>query len=129
MLTPVGNWCEGVTKASRAWGARSPTGSYDDACLVNWHRHETPSCREHRPTRTEVPWILDPGRVTRSQQRARHEIEPALGATGDDDLIGCAAHAARDANVGGDRFPQRGVASWRLIARMRRERLAGSPGQ
>ena len=106
----------GRDKGEPGRGCSLPAGEDVDACLVDRHRHDTPSCGKHRPTRTEVPGILDPGRVSGSKQCARYEIERALGATGDDDLVGGAAYAARDANVRGNGVPQRCVPRWRLIA-------------
>ena len=51
--------------------------------------------------------VIDPGRVAGVEEGARSEIERALRPGGDNDLVGRAAHATSDADVGGD-----GLADW-----------------
>jgi hypothetical protein len=71
---------------SRLWTELSP-GIDIETLPVNWHRHGLCSGGQECPTRSRIPGIFDPGRISWIKQHTRDQIEGTLRSGGEDNLF------------------------------------------
>src|SRR6266568_3512841 len=99
---------------ARLWTPLSPD-LHHESLLIDRHGNQARPGGEKGAPRAKVAGILQPGRLTRTQQRAHSQVKRTLGASGHDNLLGGTAHAACDADLCSNGLPQREVSSRRLV--------------
>ncbi len=82
---------------------------------VGRHGNEARARPEQRAAGAEVAGVLDPDRVAGVEEHPRRQVERPLRSGDDNHLLRRAAHAARRAEVGGERLAQRAVARGILV--------------
>src|SRR5258708_36705639 len=97
-------------KDNRLISTESATASDIRTPLIDWHRHELCTGGQQCPTRSRIPGIFDPGRISWIKQHACDQIKGTLRSGGEDDLFRRAVDTARHPDVRSDGLAQRGVA-------------------
>ena len=114
---------EDETRAIGTAGAGLDVQSF----LVDAHRHNARACAHQRAPRSREPRVLHPCRIALIEQERRDELQTALGAGDDDDLVGGAGGPPGRANVVGDRFAERAETGGVTVVELRRAGRAESP--
>ncbi|MCY1532846.1 hypothetical protein D9M68_681410 [compost metagenome] len=88
-----------------------PCGVGRDAFVIHRHRDHVDARVGQQAARAPVAGIFHPCLVARVGQQARDQVDGLVDAGGQDDLLGLAAHRARQPQVLGQHAPQRHIAA------------------
>ena len=121
-IAPVGNWCEGVTKATRA-----ACGSLAriEAVAIYWHRKQAGSCSAEIFRVCLDIAVFDGDGVAAFDEDARDQVERLLRAVDDDHLRGIADDRAGATDMDGDGSAQREASGGGAVVEFAHRSFAG----